>query len=171
MGSNFELIHLKIKTANSMNFAAPLNRHFQCSVFCCCPHALWEGWIDDVNGNVYILAECLWAHRLPSPGRCSIAAGARMFLPVQYWCCAQCCAKCHYSSIFLRSETPSAIGHCRRVWVVVGIHSLWEDGLRAKRLAWKSACKPLPVCRDQGIWKWTTSELIAGLLRYKWEQD
>lgn len=28
----------------------------------------------------------------------------------------------------------SAVGHCRRVWVVIRIHSLEEDGLRAKRL-------------------------------------
>lgn len=29
----------------------------------------------------------------------------------------------------------STIGHCRRVWIVIGIYSLEEDGLRAKRLA------------------------------------
>lgn len=159
-----------------MNLPALLNRHFQGSIFCCCPRTLWEGWMGDVNGNVYFLSVCLSARSLPSPGRCSVAARVWIFL--------RCGTDAILSAVQNAIIPPyslgakpqahalfSATGHCRRVWVVTGIHSLGEDGLRAKRLVRKSPCKPLPVCKDQGTWKWTASELIAGLLRYKWEQD
>lgn len=159
-----------------MNLPAPLNRHFGGSIFCCCPHSLWEGWMDDVNGNVYFLTVCFWAHSFLlledavlqqergfflQRGSDAVLSAVQNTITPPY----SLGAKPQAQDLF------SAIGQCRRVWAVTGIHSLGGDGLRAKRLAWKSPCKPLPVCKDQGIWKLTTSKLIAGLLRYKWEQD
>lgn len=68
-------------------------------------------------------------------------------------------------------ELFCAVGHRTRVWIVTGIHSLGEDGVGAKRLEWKSPREPLCVCKGRDIWKRTGSELIARLLRHKWEQD
>lgn len=42
-----------------MNLPAPLIRYFQDGIFCRCLHALCEGFMDDVNGNMYFLVVSL----------------------------------------------------------------------------------------------------------------
>lgn len=153
-----------------MNLPAPLNRHFKGSIFYCSCHPLCEGGMGDANRVCELIDFLLLEGH-------SLAAGVRIcFFTVWYWSSAQCCTKCCYSSISLRSKAPSpqTVLCSRSLHKGVGCnwnYLLWGGGMGAKRLEWKSPREPLCVCKGWGTWKQTGSELIAGLLRYKWEQD
>lgn len=163
-------MHLKVKNTNCRNLSAPLNRHFQGSIICCYPHALYEGWMDDANSEfVSSQASFSWKDvALQQEQGFLLWRGTNAMLSaVQNVVTPPCPLVAQPQS----HEPFCAVGHRTRVWVVTGIHSLGENGVGVKRLKWKSPRERLCVCKGRGIWKWTGSELIAGLLRYRWEQD